>query len=229
MPVPTSQMWRFATFLYLAASVKWKKAFGFGNVVWTKQVILLWKLWWAFFLTFHLSKDYTQQKINASLLFLLSFFTSWGKRANTLSLCLKKPPKTNNLSVFEHEFVEIHVLFLRRIIHPPDRCGISRCWLNSVISDRCGLNWSWLKVTVTAWVLWACLCCAFVLCFHSGVALFLLPPPCGGPHLILLAHLGSGDMKRCWCQWAGRLWCAGARLTELQTAVSFGDTSFFVH
>lgn len=39
-------------------------------------------------------------------------------------------------------------------------------------------------------MLWACLCCVFVLCFHSGVALFLLPPPRGGPNLILLAHLG---------------------------------------
>ena len=37
---------------------------------------------------------------------------------------------------FVHKFVYIHVsehFSLAKIIHPPDRCGISRSWLNSMI------------------------------------------------------------------------------------------------
>ena len=40
------------------------------------------------------------------------------------------------LSKVEHKFVYIPVheyFFFAKIIHPPDRCGISRSWLNSMI------------------------------------------------------------------------------------------------
>lgn len=35
-----------------------------------------------------------------------------------------------------------------KIIHLHHRCFISRCWLNSTISDRCALNWSRWKFTL---------------------------------------------------------------------------------
>ena len=36
-----------------------------------------------------------------------------------------------------------------------------------------------------------------------------------------MARLGQGDIKCCRCQWAEPLWCAGARMTVLQTAFYF--------
>lgn len=66
---------------------------------------------------------------------------------------------------------------------------------------------------VTALVLWAC----FVLCFLSACP--LSPPP---PRPYVDVHTWShspDDIKCCW------FWCAGARVTELQAAFSFGDES----
>ena len=57
---------------------------------------------------------------------------SWNKRSPKLSICTK----SLFLSDFVHKFVYITVsehFSFAKIIHPTDRCGISRSWLNSRI------------------------------------------------------------------------------------------------
>ncbi len=76
---------------------------------------------------------YTLNKfINATLLFLPPFFMSWTQRSKTFSMYIKGL----FLSNIVHKSVEICVsehFSFAEIIHPPHRCGISICRLDSMI------------------------------------------------------------------------------------------------
>lgn len=73
--------------------------------------------------------------------------------------------------------------------------------------------------------------CIITLNMSCGrVCVVLLLPPSFSPLLLAhvwrstpdpMAHLGRGDINCCRCLWAEPLQCAGARMTELQTAFYF--------
>ncbi len=88
---------------------------------------------------------YTLSKIiNATILFLPPFFMSWTQRSNTFSMYTKGL----FLSNIVHKSVEICVsehLSFAEIIHPPHRCGISRCWLDSMIIAQVCLRLATIK------------------------------------------------------------------------------------
>ncbi len=70
--------------------------------------------------------------INTTLLFLPLFFMSWNQRSKTFSMYTKGL----FLSNIVHKSVLIRVsehFSFAKIIHPPHSCGISRCWLDSMI------------------------------------------------------------------------------------------------
>ena len=77
--------------------------------------------------------DYTlNTNINATCKVLDPNLMSWNKRSHKFSL----RTKSLFLSDFVHKFVYIPVsehFSFAKIIHPPDRCSISRSWLNSMI------------------------------------------------------------------------------------------------
>ncbi len=73
----------------------------------------------------------TQNRIiNATLLFLLFLDLR-------LFLCTQKS-KTASICVSEH-------VFFAEIIHPPHRCGISRCWLDTMIIAQVCLRLATIK------------------------------------------------------------------------------------
>ncbi len=74
--------------------------------------------------------------INATLLFLLPFFMSWTQRSKTFSMYTKGLFLSNIVHKSFSKSVSICVsehFSFKEIIHPPHRCGISRCWLDSMI------------------------------------------------------------------------------------------------
>ncbi len=70
--------------------------------------------------------------INATLLFLHTFFMSWTQRSKTFSMYTKGLFLSNIVHKSVLICVSEHFSFAE-IIHPPHRCGISRCWLDSMI------------------------------------------------------------------------------------------------
>ena len=77
----------------------------------------------------------TQQNIHITLLLFLLSSMSWSKTCETSSV----HTKGLFLSKFGYKFVEICVsenFSFGEIIHPPDRCGIQRCWLNCRITAQ---------------------------------------------------------------------------------------------
>ena len=72
------------------------------------------------------------KNINATCKVLVPCFMSWNKISQKCSIHTKNV----FLSNVAHKFVYIPVsenFYFAKIIYPPDRCGISRSWLNSVI------------------------------------------------------------------------------------------------
>ena len=63
---------------------------------------------------------------------LVSCFMSWNKRSQKCSIRTKSLFLSNALHPFVYIPVSEHFSFAK-ITHPPDRCGISRSWLNSII------------------------------------------------------------------------------------------------
>ena len=62
---------------------------------------------------------------------LVPCFMNWNKRSQKCSICIK----SLFLSNLVNNCFQIHVsenFSFAKIIHPPDRCGISRSWLNSM-------------------------------------------------------------------------------------------------
>jgi hypothetical protein len=57
---------------------------------------------------------------------------SWNKRSQKCSICIKSLFFKNSLHKFVYIPVSEHFSFAKTI-HPPDRCGISRIWSNSMI------------------------------------------------------------------------------------------------
>ncbi len=72
---------------------------------------------------------YTEQKYKCNtFIFASYFFMSWTQRSQTFSM-YTKCLFLSNIS----KSVLVSTSPLPRIIHPPHRCGISRCWLDSII------------------------------------------------------------------------------------------------
>ncbi len=70
--------------------------------------------------------------INATLLFLPPFYMSWSERSKTFFSQIL----FTNLS---------KSVLVNEIIHPPHRCGISRCWLDSMIIAQMCLRLDTIK------------------------------------------------------------------------------------
>ena len=72
------------------------------------------------------------KNVNATCKALVLCFMSWNKISQQFSICTKIVFFSNLV----HKFVYIHVserFSFAKIIHPCDRCGITRNWLNSMI------------------------------------------------------------------------------------------------
>jgi hypothetical protein len=63
---------------------------------------------------------------------LVPCFMSWKERSQKSSICTKSLFRSNNVHSFVYIPVSEHFSFAK-IIHPLDRCGISRSWLNSML------------------------------------------------------------------------------------------------
>ena len=72
------------------------------------------------------------KNMNATCKVLVPCFMSWNNRSQKCSICTKILFLTNDV----HKIIYIPVIehfSIAKIIHPPDRCGISRWCLNSTI------------------------------------------------------------------------------------------------
>ena len=77
--------------------------------------------------------NYAEQKYKRNM--LVPYFMSWYWRSHKFSICTKSLFCLH----FVHKFVYIPVsehFSFAKMIHPPDRCGISRSWLNSMITTQ---------------------------------------------------------------------------------------------
>ncbi len=87
----------------------------------------------------HIKLSILSKIINATLLFLTPFIMSWTQRSKTFSKYTKayfSQILFTNLSKY---------VLVNEIIHPPHRCGISRCWLDSVIFAQVCLRLATIK------------------------------------------------------------------------------------
>ncbi len=82
--------------------------------------------------------------INATLLFLHPFFMSWTQRSKTFSMYTKGLFLSNIVHKSVLICISEHFSFAE-IIHPPHRCGISRCWLDSMIIAQVCLRLATIK------------------------------------------------------------------------------------
>ncbi len=87
---------------------------------------------------------YTEQNYKRNTFVLPPFFMSWTQRSKTF-LCTTKDLFLSNIV---HKSVLICVsehFSFAEIIHPPHRCGISRCWLDSMIIAQVCLRLATIK------------------------------------------------------------------------------------
>ena len=77
-------------------------------------------------------KLYWTKNINATCKVSVPGFMSWNKRSQKCFMCTKSVFLSNFVHKFVYIAVSEHFSFAKKI-HPPDRCGISRSWLNSRI------------------------------------------------------------------------------------------------
>ena len=63
---------------------------------------------------------------------LVPCFMSWSKTSQKCSIHTKSLFLSNSVHKFVYITVSEHFSFAK-IIHPPDRCGISRSWLNNMV------------------------------------------------------------------------------------------------
>ena len=71
--------------------------------------------------------DILNKNINATCKVLVPCFMNWNKISQKCTLCIKS-------LFFSNVYIPVSELFsFAKIIHPPDRCDISRSWLNCVI------------------------------------------------------------------------------------------------
>ncbi len=82
--------------------------------------------------------------INATILFLPPFFMRWTQSSKTFSMYTKCPFLSNIVHKSVLNCVSEHFSFAE-IIHPPHRCGISRCWLDSMIIAQVCLRLATIK------------------------------------------------------------------------------------
>ena len=72
------------------------------------------------------------KNINGTCQVLVLCFVSWDKRSKILHICTKSIFLSNCVHTFVNIPVSEHFSFAK-IIHPPDRCGIARSWLNGMV------------------------------------------------------------------------------------------------
>ena len=90
----------------------------------------------SFFLSLLLSSWVSSYKANVIWTkiykVLVPCFKSWNKIFQKCFICTKSVFLSNGVHKFVYILVSENFSFAK-IIHPPDRCGISRSWLNSII------------------------------------------------------------------------------------------------
>ncbi len=88
---------------------------------------------------------YTLTKIiYATLLFLPPLFMSWTQRSKTFSMYTKGLFLSNIVHKYVQICVSEHFSFAD-IMHPPHKCGISRCWLDNMIITQACLRLATIK------------------------------------------------------------------------------------
>ncbi len=88
--------------------------------------------------------------INITLLLLPPFFMSWTQRSKTFSMYTKGLFLSN--IVHKSVWICVSEHFFAEVIHPPHRCGISRCWLDSMIIAQVCLRLATIKSHLDPWV-----------------------------------------------------------------------------
>ena len=83
---------------------------------------------------------------------LVPCFMSWNKISQKCSKHTRSLVLSNVVHTFVH-IPDIEHFSFDKIIHPTDRCGISKIWLNSISLHRCTLCWGKQKATLQCAVL----------------------------------------------------------------------------
>jgi hypothetical protein len=106
------------------------------SIIWEfcEKGILVMVIWSGLWANYHKCTTICtlNKNMNATFKVLVPCFMSWNKGPHKCSICRNILFLSNSVHKLVYNTIIKHLSF-DKIIHPPDRCGISRSWLNSII------------------------------------------------------------------------------------------------